>query len=59
MTHPCPPPTELRRRGIERIETNLPPGQAIAIDPKTLVILFGDELLALLSQRVPQGPTQE
>lgn len=50
MTVPVPPPPELRRHGLERIETNLPADRAIAVPSKTLVLLFGDQLLAALSQ---------
>lgn len=45
-----PVPPELRRRDLERVETNLKPGQTLALDPKMLVTLFGAELLAALQQ---------
>lgn len=49
MTAPLPPP-ELRRHGLERAETNLPADRTIEVPSKTLVLLFGEQLLAALSQ---------
>lgn len=34
---------------FEAIETNLPAGQTIALNPKMVVTLFGDQLLAMLA----------
>lgn len=46
-----PLPPELRRRDLERAETNLRPDQTLIIDAKTVVALFGAELLAALQTR--------
>lgn len=56
MISPCPPPLELRRHDLARAETNRPADRAIAIDPKTVAILFGAELLAAAS-RISQSHT--
>lgn len=40
-----PPPPALRRKGLQRIETNREPGQELDLDMKLFVTLFGDELL--------------
>ena len=52
-----PPPPELQRQGIRRGETNLPEGRTIAINPRMVVTLFGEELLARLRQA--RRPTTE
>ena len=52
-----PPPPELQRHGIRRGETNLPADHAITIDPRMVVTLFGEELLARLRQA--RRPTTE
>ncbi|MER2527435.1 MAG: hypothetical protein ABTR07_05860 [Candidatus Competibacter denitrificans] len=40
-----PIPPALRKRGIERLETNLPPGMELAVSAKLIVTLFGRQLL--------------
>lgn len=48
MTVPIPPPPSLRKIGLERAETNLAADQTVSLPAKTLVLLFGEELLAAL-----------
>lgn len=45
-----PRPPESIRRHLDRVETNLPADKTLALNPKTVVTLFGAELLALLNR---------
>lgn len=42
----APPPA-----GLEQVETNREPDQAVALNPRTVIALFGEQLLAALSAR--------
>lgn len=44
-----PVPPALRKRGIERLETNLPLDHTIALPSKLIVTLFGRELLKAIA----------
>lgn len=48
MTHPAPP--AVRKRGIDRAETNLEPDQRVAPPDGLIAALFGQDLLAHLTK---------
>lgn len=49
------PPRELQRHGIRLAETNLRPGQTIALPSKLIVTIFGAELLRLFDKKESQN----
>lgn len=59
MSTSPPAPPALRRVGLLSVQTNLEPGQQLALPPKTLSTLFGAELqqiiAALAHRRARQG----
>ena len=59
MRSSLPPPPSIAKHGITHASTNREPDQEVILNPKTVVLLFGDQLLELLRQRQAATPNPE
>lgn len=56
---PASPEKALRRVGLETVQTNKRPDQALVLSPKTLALLFGEEILRFAAERAQRRAEQE